>query len=125
MAAGPKWGKLLGESGHLYPFKFYALNMVLRGFPKFTDVPGVYTFAKEKHNNITGHPDYDPLYVGETKSFQDRIVETHSHWECADKHGSNYIGIYEMPDSSPDERKAVEDDIIDKYVPPCNKTSTP
>ena len=113
---------LIGKSGKPYPFKFHPLNIPLRGIPKFRDDSGVYVFAKEKHNNDTGFSEYDAVYVGQTESFEDRLVQTHSHWECANRHGCNSIGILEMPDSSINEREDIETDIISKHDPPCNKT---
>ncbi|MCY4402262.1 MAG: hypothetical protein OXD54_06765 [Candidatus Poribacteria bacterium] len=122
MAKGPETGALTGKSGRRYVFHFHSLNMALRGFPKFSDVPGIYVFAKENHDNISGNSVYDLLYVGETGSFQDRIIETHSAFKCAENRDCNCIGIYEMPTSSRDEREKVEEDVRNKYKPPCNKT---
>lgn len=120
MAGRIDYAVLLGKSGKVYPFKFYPLNLVLRGFPKFPDEEGVYTFAKEKHNNDTGRSEYEALYVGQTESFEDRLVETHSHWECAEKHGCNSIGIHAMAESSREDREDIENDIICEQKPPCN-----
>ena len=112
MAGRTDWAALLGESGKAYPFKFYPLNLTLRGFPKFPNEAGVYAFAKKKHDNDIGGPYYDDLYVGQTESFEDRLVEGHSHWECAEKHGCNSIGIHGMPESSLMIEKKLDKDII-------------
>ena len=121
MAGRSDWANLIGKSGNPYPFKFYPLNLVLRGFPKFPNEAGVYAFVKEKHNNDTGRSDYDALYVGQAESFEDRLVQGHSHWDCANRHGCNSIGIHAMPKSSLNDREEIEDDIIYGEEPPCDK----
>ena len=122
MAGRTDYGTFIGKSGKPYPFTFYPLNIPLRGFPNFRNDPGIYVFAKEKHNNVTGRSDYDALYIGQTKSFRDRLVQGHSHWECANRQGCNSIGILVLPDSSRNDREEIENDIIGEEEPPCNKT---
>ena len=121
MAGRIDYAVLPGKYRKDYLFKFYPLNLVLRRFPKFPDEEGVYTFAKEKHNNDTGCSEYEALYVGQTESFEDRLVEAHLHWECAKKHECNSIGIYAMAESSRKDREDIENDIICEQDPPCNK----
>ena len=121
MATGPKDHIFIGESGKKYLFKCYRMNP-FRDLPNFPHDQGIYIFAEEIHNNVSGFSDYEVLYVGQTDSFKDRPVsDKHEKWKRANSNGANFICIFtkEVPDSL--ERKRIEKDIIDKYAPMCNK----
>ena len=121
MAAGPENYIFFGESGEKYLFKCYRVNP-FRDLPNFPHDQGIYIFAKQFHNNVSGFSDYEVLYVGETDSFKDRPVsEKHEKWEYAHRHEANFICIFTKEISDSLERKSIEDDLIDKYDPICNK----
>ena len=121
MAAGPENQFFIEESGGKYLFKCYSLNP-FRDLPNFPHDQGIYIFAKEIHNNVSGFSDYEVLYIGETNSFKGRPVsEKHEKWEHAHRLGANRICIFTKEVSDTLERKSIENDLIDKYDPICNK----
>ena len=103
-------------------FQCHLVGSLSREFPAFSDSPGVYIFAKEIHDNVTGHPDYKVLYVGKTNSFKYRPVsDEHEEWKCALRHGVSHICI--LDETSTTKRKDIEIDIYYKHDPPCNDKS--
>ena len=54
------------------------------------DVGGVYVFAKR---GWIGLQDWEPLYVGEAKSFKNRLLANHEKWPAAVKLGATHIHI--------------------------------
>ena len=69
---------------------------------------------------------YRIIYFGETSNLSDRgFWRSHHKYQCFIEQagsGSNlYIGIYRMPNSTEDQRREVEQRLIDKYDPICNR----
>lgn len=69
---------------------------------------------------------YRIIYFGESGNLSDRgFWRSHHRYQCfIDNAGSEsniYIGIYRMPNSTKEERKAVEQRLVDRYDPVCNR----
>lgn len=123
MAAGPKDHVFIGNTKTWYPFKCYRVGSIFRDLSDFPYDQGVYIFAKEFPNNVSGLSDYEVYYVGQTESYKDRPVsEKHEKWEDAHRQGANCICIIAKEVSDLHERKSIEKDLRDKYDPICNKT---
>ena len=111
-----------GNSGMYHLFKCHRVGSPFREFPAFPDSPGVYIFAKEFHDNMSGLSNYKVLYVGKTDSFKQRPVsEKHEKWECASDHGVSHICI--LDETSTTKRETIENYIYLEHDPPCNKIS--
>ena len=68
---------------------------------------------------------YYIIYVGESGNLSERgFYKNHHKYECwIEKAGSEdklFIGIYTMPNSTEEERKKLESEILKKTKPPCN-----
>lgn len=68
---------------------------------------------------------YKALYLGETGDFAERgLLDSHKKRPCwfalAGTGTSLYVSTYLMPNSSPVQRKAIEQQLIATYQPPCN-----
>ena len=121
MAAGPESYVFIGNTKKPYLFKCYRVGSIFRDLPDFPYNQGVYIFAKQFHNNVSGLSDYEVLYVGQTESYKDRPVsEKHEKWEYAHRHGANCICIIAKEVTDTLDRKRIEKDIIDNYTPQCN-----
>lgn len=69
---------------------------------------------------------YRILYFGESSNLSERgFWRSHHKYQCfIDNAGSEsniYIGIYRMPNSTEEERRAVEQKLIAQYNPVCNR----
>lgn len=113
--------KIMGNSRKLYLFKCYRANDFSKTFPKFPDSSGVYIFADISRIDEYGNDLPKVLYVGESHSFEERVVEEHEKWECALDHKVTHICILELKDSSKSERLRIEKDIRLEHNPECNK----
>ncbi len=110
-----------GSSGRSYSFKCYRANDPFKPFPKFPDSSGVYIFADISRIDEYGNDLPKVLYVGESHSFEERVVEEHEKWECALDHKVTHICVLELKDSSKSERLRIEKDIRIEHKPECNK----
>jgi hypothetical protein len=68
---------------------------------------------------------YKALYLGKTGDFAKRgLLDSHKKRPCwfarARTGTSLYVSTYLMPNSSPVQRKAIEQQLIAAYQPPCN-----
>jgi hypothetical protein len=68
---------------------------------------------------------YYIIYFGESSNLSDRgFYRSHHKFQCwlraAGSESNIYIGIYQMPNSSPEERRRVESALINQYNPRCN-----
>lgn len=68
---------------------------------------------------------YRILYFGESENLSERgFYRSHHKYDCwLEEAGSDsnlYIGIHLMPNSTKEERTAVESALIDEYQPTCN-----
>lgn len=99
-----------GENGTPYEYRVYGLDS------RWNDVPGNYIFAKM----LSGV--WYPLYIGETGSFKERLVESHEKWEEAIRHGMTHIHAHSGGQVY-DTRRYEEWNLIRKHNPPLNLKS--
>lgn len=77
-------------------------------------------------NDPIGNPDtYSIVYFGESTNLSERGFpwshEKSSCWERkAGSRGNLYIGVHYMPDSTGEDRREVEQALIQPFNPPCN-----
>ena len=77
------------------------------------DVPGVYVFA----TNLGLR--WMAIYVGQTTSFKDCLVDSHEHWAPAvENHGATHVHV--LPVEDPEERDEIARGLIDREQPPMN-----
>ena len=91
-------------SGKQYTFNVYASST------SYIDTGGIYI-------NPAGN--YSVIYVGETRSMKDRIPD-HEKWDCAENHGVDSMCV--LWETNLLTRLAIEQDLIQAYDSPCNKT---
>lgn len=77
------------------------------------DVGGVYIFSGIDHQNGW----WEPLYVGQTDSFRNRIPP-HERWEEAVLLGATHVHAMEVPQAAL--RAQLERELIAGYQPPLN-----
>ncbi|MDE0316569.1 MAG: hypothetical protein OXM61_16915 [Candidatus Poribacteria bacterium] len=112
-----------GNSGEMYPFQCHRANDPFKTFPKFSDDSGIYGFADLSHIDENGWTVPKVLYVGESHSFEERVIESHEKWNDAFDLNATHICILKLENSSESERKDIERDIYLKHAPPCNDKS--
>ena len=101
-------------SGTSYQFHVYPLE----DNPDFPDHPGLYLFTKQYPNQRGGYT-HDILYIGETHSFEERLVESHENVPCARNNGFNCVCLH-YSNNEQSERRKSEKALIDKWNPICN-----
>ena len=101
-------------SGTSYEFGVYPLEEN----PEIPALPGIYLFTKRYQEPQGGHT-HDILYIGETHSFEQRLVESHEKVPCARNNGFNCVCLchYNAEDRT---RRISEKALIDKWNPICN-----
>ena len=109
-----------GNSGEMYLFQCHRANAPFKSFPKFPNSSGVYIFANLSRTDENGWTVPKVLYVGESYSFEERVVKSHEKWNDALDRNTTHICILKLENSSESERKDVERDIYLKHDPPCN-----
>ncbi len=102
-----------GASGRKYKFETYTL-----GTETFSEVGGVYIFTKDTHEQHGGRR-YFPLYIGQTRSFKDRLTNSHENWPCAVQNGANCLCV--LVEENSFSRRAIELDLLSRYNTPCNR----
>lgn len=110
-----------GNSGEMYRFQCHRANDPFKPFPKFPNNSGVYIFANLSRIDEYGSTVPKVLYVGESHSFEERVVKSHEKWNAALDRKATHVCILRLENSSESERKNVERDIYLKYDPPCNE----
>ncbi|HUK99804.1 MAG TPA: hypothetical protein VLX29_03005 [Nitrospirota bacterium] len=76
------------------------------------NVAGIYIFAGVNRQNL-----WDPLYIGQCGSFQDRIP-SHEIWDEAQSLGATHV--HAMVVSKQADRDKIEKELIQAYQPPLN-----
>lgn len=108
---------LTGKSGNDYDFALWS-------FQEFDDIKrffkgsGLYLFTN-RHKDEFGEFEHYFIYLGETGDYFTRY-DNHHKENCILAYNSNCIGFYSMPNSSEEERKEVENDLLAAYNFPCN-----
>lgn len=93
-----------------WEFEIYELNT------NWNDVGGVYIFTSE----LPLLYPWEPLYIGKTGSFKDRLTSSHDKWDEAIAKGMDHIHVMVVPLA--DNRAIIEELLIQRYNPPLNKT---
>ena len=101
-----------GDSGISYEFEVYPIGT------QFNAVSGVYIYTKRSNDPQRGIV-HTLLYIGETDSFKRRLNEdNYTGKQCALNNGADCICVRQEGSNRDD----VEQDLIDKYTTPCNRT---
>ncbi len=85
---------------------------------------GIYAiYATRAVQTILG-PNYKLVYIGQSGNMSERGFSSHKKRDCwISKAGSEdklLVATHLMPNSTEDERLAIEQEIIKAYMPPCN-----
>jgi len=86
---------------------------------------GVYVIAY-REDSKTQPNTYTAIYVGESENFDDRGFSSHHKRECWLKHVNNNekllaVYLHVMPNSTAEERRIIESEVIKIKDPSCNK----
>lgn len=107
------WHVWRGESGVRYRFK---ITLTRAGIPK--DTGGIYVFVRRRFFFFL-----QPLYVGQAKSFRERLLG-HEKWPIAFyKHGATERHVLRVVAAS--DRDAIEEDLIRGIKPFMNDVLVP
>ena len=95
-----------GQSGTAYEYQVRTSNQ--------SPPPsgGNYIFVRLENST------YYPLYIGETQNFAQRF-QNHEKAACAQQNGTNQIH-YHSHNGNAQTRRAEEQDLINRWNPPCN-----
>ncbi len=68
---------------------------------------------------------FPPIYFGESGNLDERgFIRNHHSYQCwlreAGSEQDIYISVYSMPNSTEEERRRIEQRLIDQYHPVCN-----
>ena len=97
-----------------YKFEVYPLDT------SFNATGAIYIFAKYAPDQY-GTGTYTPLYIGQTISLRNRILEHRHHgkWICVENYGVNCICVHRDTDAR--SRMEKEADLLVANEPPCNE----
>ena len=95
-----------GASGNQYVFQAYPIDT------QFLNLGGVYIFTRHSVDD-QGKVNFQPLYIGQTKSLTERLTPNHHAWNKALTSGFNTLCVYiDINESS---RKSCERDLLNNY----------
>jgi predicted GIY-YIG superfamily endonuclease len=97
-----------GLSGKEYKYWIYPMA------PSLKEEPGNYIFAGESKPGY-----WTPCYIGQTENL-DKRLGSHEKEACAKRHGATHIHAHTTSGGEA-VRKAEEEDLIQKWQPPCNE----
>ena len=97
-----------GKSGTSYRYWIYSIGL------SFKEEPSNYIFAKE---SSPGH--WRPSYIGQTENLAQRPGDQEQE-SCARRNGATHIHAH-LTSGGEEARKAEEQDLIQKWKPPCNE----
>jgi hypothetical protein len=100
----------LGVSETRYDFASYPLEDPL---PR---TAGVY-FVTNRKLSREYHPTYRNIFIGQTADLSAEFLN-HAKAECFTRHGANCVSLH--PDEEETSRREKEQDLIQRYQPPCN-----
>lgn len=105
-------------------YEFTGPSMYTRGIEAgFGGVYAIMVIARYKNTK----PRYRIIYFGQTHDFSERLTKNHHAYDCFKKESKKYNseifrGLYFMEDSTEDQRKEVESELIQEFEPICNNT---
>jgi hypothetical protein len=105
MATQAKWK---GKSGTEYTFNVYQMD------GKWNPVPGVYIFS------VVENGYWQPIYIGQCVSFQERISSAHHKWSDALRRGATHVHAMHC-DLGEAARRSIEADLLARHTTPCNE----
>ncbi len=95
-----------GASGNQYVFQVHLKDT------QFLNLGGVYIFTRQSVD-YQGKVSFQPLYIGQTNSFTQRLTPNHEAWNRALANGFNTLCVnIDINESS---RKSSERDLINNY----------
>lgn len=100
--------KIKGISGHEYIFPVYRMP-----HPNFKAEGGVYIFTELQGNGGHRH-----IYLGITNDLSERF-DNHHKIDCISNNGATHLSAF--LESSEDERKRIEKDILAAITTTCNE----
>lgn len=92
-----------------YEFKVYDANVDWKAVP---EVGGVYIFARLQDSFTSLILEWEPLYIGETGSFADRIPG-HEKWPQLKELKVSHVHVLEVRNEA--QRKSIEKDLRQSY----------
>lgn len=108
---------LKGKSGKKYTFSLFSFDNFEELSDELNEEKGaLYLFTKRNLKN--GKYVHDYIYLGETSDISTRYGNHHKR-RCIMSYGSNCIGFF-FTDKDEDDRKAMENDILEANDFPCN-----
>lgn len=96
-----------------YAFGVYEVAPAGQGGVGWPEIPGLYVFAHWGSNQR-----WDPLYIGQTHSFADRLPN-HEKWPAALRLGSSHVHLREEHNAWA--RESLERFLIQQFRPPLNE----
>ncbi len=101
-----------GEDGAPYEYRIYDLSAT------WNNVPGNYIFSKWEGSALEGQ--WVSLYIGETDSFEARLVPSHERWSAALQEGMTHIHAH-TGSTVHKTRRYEEWNLIRKHMPVLNR----
>jgi hypothetical protein len=101
---------LSGSSGSDYTFSVYPYGTVFKSL-------GAIYYISRRTENAEGIGSHSNLYVGQTNNLSDRFNSHHKE-SCFLRNNANCISV--LIEEDEDARMAIESDLIDSLMPPCN-----
>lgn len=101
-----------GQNGRWYTFETYPIGTA------FHELPGVYIFCKRASNG-----NWDPIYVGETDDFNQRLntaLQHHQSWPSCYRNGATHLSVL-IVHGGKLARCAIETELRHSLNPPCNQ----
>lgn len=109
---------LTGAFGEEYEFELYSFEDFEDLSDNMTEKRGAIYLFTNRHIE-QGEYHHTRIYLGETGDVSTRYKNHHKE-RCIMNHEANCIGFYWV-EGDEEERKAIEDDILDTYNFPCNE----
>lgn len=116
--------KLTGSTGSTYEVEVYPMSK-FGSFFDLDEIEAVYMFVRITTDAQTRKRKFRAVYVGETKDVNDRLREGHHRIADIRKRAATHIFIYRDEEDasleSEDGRRFIENDLIQRYRPLCQK----
>ena len=100
-----------GESGRRYGYWIHPIDA------QFRKIAGNVIFARK-----TDKGEWTPLYVGETRDFDEGLADPDKE-DCARRHGATHAHVH-FSSPSWQIRRAEKEDLVARWKPVCNSTSS-
>lgn len=114
--------KMTGASGRIYTFTMYGFGTfddLQEAFKDYTHA-GLYVFTVRDYSKSLQKYIHEPIYVGQTSSFQARDYSNHHKRRDIESSGSHSFGLCLTDHLSDNHRQEMEADILKAYELRCN-----